>query len=219
MRAPADAQGVRAALDALRRRVGLRRHLARLRPPAAAGVGADPPRRLNWSVGPTPVPGWRNADVEGGAPWDLHGDIRHGLALPDGAVDYAVSLHALAEIPYREVVPVLRELRRVLAPGGVLRLIVPDLLLLHEAYRRGDTAVFEVPDEEAVRPGAKLVAQLVWYGLNRTVFTHDALEELLAEAGFGRVERVAAGRTSTAWPEIVALDGRTGVSLLLEAYR
>src|SRR4051812_28770103 len=89
------------------------------------------PRRLNWSVGQVAVPGWVNAHVTGGEPWDLPADIRHGLALEDEAVDYAFSLHALAEIPYPEVVPVLRELRRVIAPGGVLRLVLPDLVLLH----------------------------------------------------------------------------------------
>jgi len=227
---PPRPRAARGALEWLRGHVGLRRHLraALGRPsptpsatpvPAADGDGPPPVRRLNWSVGPTPVPGWVNVDVRDGGPDDVPGDIRGGLPLEDASVDYAFSLHALAEIPYREVVPVLAELRRVLRPGGALRVVVPDLELLHDAYRRGDASVFEVPDADARRPGAKLVTQLVWHGLNRTVFTYDALEEFLRRAGFSRVERSTVGRTSTPWPDIAALDGRAAVSLFVEAVR
>lgn len=227
---PADGPGaVRRGVEWLRGHVGLRRHLPRAlggsrgRPPPVArpsrGVEPAVPRRLNWSVGPVAVPGWLNVDVEGGEAWDVRHDIRHGLPLADGAVDYAVSIHALGEIPYREVVGVLAELRRVLTDGGVLRLAVPDLELLHDAYRRGQTACFEVPDTDARRPGAKLVTQLVWYGLNRTPFTYDAVEEVLVEAGFRHVARRAYRETGTSRPDIAALDGREAVSLFVEAVR
>jgi len=42
----------------------------------------------------------------------------------------------------RDYVPVLAELRRVLKPGGVLRLVLPDLLKGVDAYRRGDRDYF-----------------------------------------------------------------------------
>ena len=226
MSAGSSPGAIRRGVEWLRGTVGLRRHLpsllrgSRSRPGTAAGrSGRETPRRLNWSVGPVAVPGWLNVHVDGGEPWDVAHDIRGGIPIQDGAVDYAVSIHALAEIPYRELVPVLAELHRVIAPGGVLRIAVPDLVLLHDAYRRGDAAVFEVPDEDAARPGAKLVTQVVWYGLNRTPFTFDALEELLTEAGFRGVTRRAPGETGTEWPDIAALDGRERVSLFAEARR
>ncbi len=226
MTAVAASGPVRRGVEWLRGHVGLRRHLPKVLAGAReAGRAEQPastagaPRRLNWSVGQVAVPGWVNVAVDDGAPWDVPHDIRHGLPLADGAVDYAVSIHALAEIPYREVVDVLRELRRVLAPGGVLRLALPDLELLHDAYRRGDADVFEVPDADASRPGSKLVTQLVWYGHNRTPFTFDGLEELLEEAGFGPPARRGFRETGTAWPEIAALDGREHVSMFVEAPR
>ena len=60
--------------------------------------------------------------------------------------------------------PVLTELRRVLKPGGVLRLCLPDLIKGVEAYERGDRDYFLIPDEDARSLGAKLVTQLIWYG-------------------------------------------------------
>jgi predicted SAM-dependent methyltransferase len=84
-------------------------------------------RRLNWGCGPTPAAGWINADLLSAPGIELSGDIRDGLALPDDSIDYAVSIHGLQDLPYLDVLPALRELRRVLRPGGVLRLALPDL--------------------------------------------------------------------------------------------
>ena len=58
--------------------------------------------------------------------------------MPESSIAYAVSVHALQEIPMADLVSTLRELRRVLKPGGVLRLCVPDLDKAVAAYQRGD---------------------------------------------------------------------------------
>ena len=47
------------------------------------------------------------------------GDMR-ALELPDGALAGLVAFYSLIHIDEREMVPTLRELRRVLAPGGLL---------------------------------------------------------------------------------------------------
>src|SRR4051812_42470040 len=111
----------------------------------AAGTGM-PVARLNWGCGTKPAAGWLNADVRALEGVDLSGDIRAGLPLPADLLDCVVSTHALQALPYLDVVPALRELRRVLRPGGVLRLGLPDLDRAIDAYRRGDRAYFYVPD-------------------------------------------------------------------------
>ena len=74
--------------------------------------------------------------------------------MPDGRFHYAVSIHGLQDLPYPDVVPVLRELRRVVRPGGVLRLGLPDLDRSIEAYRRGDG--YEIPGEFVIARGKKI---------------------------------------------------------------
>src|SRR5919106_4217183 len=128
-------------------------------PPAPPGV-----RRLNWGCGEWAQPGWLNSDIKGGPGVDIVADVRSGLPLENDSIDYIVSIHALPEVPYQELVPVLGELRRVLKPGGVLRLALPDLERGIEAYRRGDRDYFHVPDEDARSIGAKFVTQMTWYG-------------------------------------------------------
>lgn len=176
-------------------------------------------RRLNWGCGQHPEPGWLNSDSKAGPGIDLSCDIRDGLPLADASIDYAVAIHALPEVPLPEQVPVLRELRRVLVPGGVLRLALPDLDRGIRAYQAGDAGYFLVSDEEARTLGAKFVTHMLWHGYSRTLFTADLIEELLERAGYARVRHCSFGETASEIPEIVALDNRERESLFVEAWR
>ena len=49
------------------------------------------------------------------------------IPLPDGSVDEIFSSHALEHVTKFEVVPVLREWKRILKPGGLIDVQVPDL--------------------------------------------------------------------------------------------
>ena len=175
--------------------------------------------RLNWGCGGHTAPGWINADVKEGGGIDLTCDVLKGLPLETGSVDYAVSIHALPEIHYNDQVPVLAELKRVLRPGGVLRLALPDLLKGVRAYERGDRDYFLVPDEHAKSMGAKLITQLIWYGYSRTLFTPEFVLELLGRAGFERAVECRYRQTASSFPDIVELDNREPESLFVEAWK
>ena len=176
-------------------------------------------RRLNWGSGANAGPGWINSDIKEGPNIDLRCDIRDGLPLDDESIDYAVSVHALPEVPIDGQVAVLSELRRVLKTGGVLRLALPDLLKGVDAYRRGDRDYFLIPDEHAQSLGAKLVTQLVWYGYSRTLFVPDYVEEIALKAGFREVRHVGFRETTTEHLEITELDNREAESLFVEAVK
>lgn len=173
--------------------------------------------RLNWGCGPRPEPGWINADLRACDGVDLCGDIRDGLALADRTIDYAVAIHVLQDLAWPDIPGALRELRRVLKPGAVLRLALPDLDRAIDAYQRGDAAYFHVPDEDARAIGAKLVTQIIWYGSVRTPFTFDFAQEVLASAGFRQVTRCAYRQTASPHADIVSLDNRERESLFVEA--
>lgn len=176
-------------------------------------------RRLNWGCGGQGEAGWINSDLKDGPGIQHPCDIREGLPLESDSIEYAVSIHALPELPYPDLVPALRELRRVLEPGGVLRLGLPDLERAIEAHARGDRDYFLIPDEEVESLGGKLIVQLTWYGYSRSLFTYDFVAELLRKAGFRTVRRCAHGETASPYPEIVALDNRPAESLFVEAVK
>jgi predicted SAM-dependent methyltransferase len=175
--------------------------------------------RLHWGCGSTPVPGWINSDRRNLPGVDVVCDIRGGLPLESDSIDYAVSVHALQEVPYPDLTPVLQELRRVLKQDGFLRLVLPDRDKGIQAYLRNDRDYFLIPDEEIESIGGKFIVQLLWYGHSRTLFTYDFVEELLFKAGFDRVSRCRYKETGSAHPDIVELDRREQESLFVEAIK
>jgi SAM-dependent methyltransferase len=175
-------------------------------------------RRLNWGCGDSVERGWVNSDVKEGD-GIVTSDIRQGLPFEDGAFQYVVSIHALPELGYTDLVPALAELRRVLEPGGSLRLALPDLRRAFDAYRSGNREYFLVPDEDMATLGGKLITQLVWYGYSRTIFVPEFVEELLGKAGFETVHHVDFQQTGSRYPEIVSLDNRPEESFFVEAVR
>ena len=176
-------------------------------------------KRLNWGCGNWTPEGWINSDIKDDPGVNLIADISKGLPLDSDSLDYAVSIHSLPEIPYPDLVPTLAELRRVLKPGGVLRVALPDLDLGIAAYQRGDKNYFLIPDDEVKSVGAKFIVQMLWYGYTRLLFTHDFIIEMLEKAGFSRVVRSAHKTTNSAWLEITDLDNREAESLFVEAFK
>jgi predicted SAM-dependent methyltransferase len=173
--------------------------------------------RLNWGCGDHVAAGWINSDVKDQPGVDLVADIRMGLPLQADSVDYAVSVHALPELPYPELLPALTELRRVLKPDGVLRLVLPDLDRAIDAHRRGEEDYFKVPPEDVRSASGRFIVHVLWYGYSRSLFTCEFTEELLANAGFERVHACSYRRTSGPFGRIVELDNRPEESFYVEA--
>jgi predicted SAM-dependent methyltransferase len=186
---------------------------------SSALASRRPIRRLNWGCGSHVATGWINSDVKDGPGIDLVADIRKGLPLTEASVDYAVSIHALPEFSYPELDTVLGELRRVLVPGGVLRLGLPDLTKGIDAYLRGDLDYFKVDADEVRSAGGRFIVHMLWYGYSRTLFTVDFMLELLEKAGFVDARECAFQTTWSGYEEIVALDNRPEESLFVEARR
>jgi len=174
-------------------------------------------RRLNWGCGTEPQPGWINSDIKEDPTVDIACDILDGLPLETDSIEYAVSIHALPELRLGDQVPALMELRRVLVPGGTLRLALPDLNRGIRAYLDGDRDYFLIPDSDARSAGAKFVTQILWYGYSKTLFTEDFVCELLERAGFREIAPCRYRQTSSPHPEIVELDNRPEESLFVEA--
>lgn len=174
-------------------------------------------RRLHWGCGDVTSAGWINSDVKGGPGVGIACDILDGLPLDDDSIDYIFSQHVLQEIKIYNQLDALRELRRVLKPGSVLRLCLPDLDLAIEAYRSGRRDYFHVWDWDTI--SGNFITHVLWYSLTRTLFTYEFAEELLRKAGFRDVLRVAYRQTASSYPEIVELDDRREESFYVEAFK
>ena len=83
--------------------------------------------RLNLGCGPLAPPGCINGDIVDGQGAGVRADLRRGLPFAGASVDCIAALHVLQDLEWLCSAPALDELVRVLKPGGVPRLAVPDL--------------------------------------------------------------------------------------------
>lgn len=183
--------------------------------------------RLNYGCGPVQPEGWINLD-----PSPEHspryvgvlGRVVHtepGAPLPidaDETYDLIVANHVLQMVAWPDLMPWLGQCHRVLVRGGVMRLLVPDMLAALDAYGRCDAEWFPIADEHERTVDGKLCMYLTQAGATRSVFTAPWLIELCHRAGFWDACEVEPG-VSTFPPEYepCALDSRASESLIVEA--
>lgn len=110
--------------------------------PAPAGPAGPGPYKLHLGPGPNwskPDASWLTVDVD-----PERGDVvadfnrREPFPLPDGSVTHVYGSHVFEHMSIFVTPFVFRECHRVLRPGGVFRLVLPDARRSIEAYLAGD---------------------------------------------------------------------------------
>lgn len=99
--------------------------------------------------------------------------------IPDNSVELIYNCHVLEHFKRRDVDRVLQEWRRVLKPGGTLRVSVPDFSKLCEVYQRENRIELVI--------GALFGRQDYLYNIHYNVFDFSSLAQSLEQAGFVNV--------------------------------
>ena len=92
------------------------------------------PLMVNVGCGPIFHPAWLNLDVTPACPAVQYLDVRKGLPLGDGEADVCFSSHVIEHLTPRAAGDFLAEQERVLKPGGILRVVCPDLADICRTY-------------------------------------------------------------------------------------
>jgi len=92
------------------------------------------PVKLNLGCGPDHFKGWVNVDSSPDEKPDVVADVID-LPFEDNSVDEIFASHILEHVDWR--VPALEEWHRVLRPGGVIVVIVPDIIGVWYAWKLG----------------------------------------------------------------------------------
>jgi SAM-dependent methyltransferase len=107
------------------------------------GLGVDQHSRalqLHIGSGPYVLDGWINLDV---FPAQLSTNVLWGLPFVDGQCRYVFLSHLLEHLFYpTDAMALLQDIHRILEPGGVVRIVVPDIAQCIAAYQDGDTGFF-----------------------------------------------------------------------------
>jgi predicted SAM-dependent methyltransferase len=176
----------------------LRRLLTRAVAPRArrraATLAKGIPLRLNLGSAKSHLPGWVNVDLIGDAA-DLAWDLTKPLPLHEGSVDAIFHEHVLEHFELPAAISLLRESHRLLAPGGILRIGVPDLGAYLRAYQDADSSFLQATRPD--RPTKLLAVQEVFFDSgHRSAYDFETLALLLIVSGFHSVERRTFGESA-----------------------
>jgi predicted SAM-dependent methyltransferase len=213
------AKAAQSALVAFRRAAWTRARAAHV----ARYLREHPERALlQIGTGELPTPGWLNTDFEPRARGVVFLDASRPFPLPDAAFDAVFSEHVIEHIPFEAGAAMLAESRRVLKPGGRIRLATPDLALLARLVAAGPGAAHDettarylrwiaerfLGDAKNADPVHVLNHNVRSWG-HRFLYDEPTLRALLERAGFADVVRVAMGESDLPWLRGLESHGRS----------
>ena len=179
--------------------------------------------RLQLGCGGEIVDGWINTDWHNST-WnfvnqqfvDLITDHRRGIPFPDQSFQYINCAHTLEHFRPHTAKYILKECHRTLKPGGVTRIVVPDVRLYIEAYLDNKGAVRKVHGDNPHWPkwthtdledlltiihGAPELGWVHCWG-----YDYNTLSCYLSEAGFSEIWQRPNGEALPGDPEFPAFE-------------
>jgi predicted SAM-dependent methyltransferase len=179
---------------------------ARLRHPFQQGISPSS-TRLHVGCGDRRVGGWLNVDVIG-SEYDV--DLGAGsLPWRSDSFDSLVSQHMIEHLElFSELMPLLREFRRVLRPGAQIWLSCPDMEKVCRAYIDERLPEYladrQTRDEYSLQgaPISQMVNDLFHqYGGHKNLYDYPLLKWALETTGFTNVKQIAEADLLEAFPE------------------
>jgi predicted SAM-dependent methyltransferase len=150
--------------------------------------------RLNLGCGPNPRPGWVNVDLE--TPGAVSLDLRRALPFATASCAVVYSEHFFEHLEYPEPARLhLREVFRVLQPGGTLSMGVPDAEDVVREYVTGEGSGFQRArdlhwhPEWCDTPMHQVNFSFRQNGQHRWAYDFKSLRRLLDAVGFASVRR------------------------------
>ena len=168
--------------------VNLLRYRLTGRVPGPANGG---PLLLHLGSGTHPIKGFVNIDGNPRQRPDLWLDLTLGLPFPDGAATAGYCCHTLEHFFEPDVRGVMREMFRVLRPGGGVRLVTPDMGKAIAAYQQRNSGWFsEFPDSRR-SIGGRFTNYMLCRDQHRLMFDFSFMSELLEDSGFVGIREFA----------------------------
>ena len=165
--------------------------------------------KLQVGAGNNSPAGWLNTDIVP-AGSQAYLDITKPLPFADGSFQYIFGEHVIEHIPYEDGLAFFKEAHRILAPGGKIRMVTPNLSVYLALFNKPDpehsigTANYvkrkleaqawsESPDPACII----LNNQMRWFG-HQLLYTPALLRSSLEQAGFTQIRQYAAGESDDA---------------------
>lgn len=146
------------------------------------------------------------------------------IPLPDNSVEALYTSHMIEHLDREEVKAFLREAHRVLAPNGIIRIVVPDLKKFVDQYMaEGDADAFVERTMLALQRSKTPLERLRYWivGDRHHLWMYDgpSVARLLAAMGFREPRILEPGSTAIPNPGELNLCERADQSVYVEAFR
>ena len=169
--------------------------------------------KLHLGSGARLLQGWANLDINGLG--SLIWDLRKPLPLAKAQIRFVYTEHFIEHIERDYAVRLFSHARKVMVPGGVLRVSTPDLVKLVDDYRAGQVVRMEHGGWFPETPCRMVNEGMRMWG-HTFVYDKAELVGLLRECGFNSIQRVQWGESEH--PELRNLESRPDFAdLIIEA--
>lgn len=159
--------------------------------------------KVHLGCGPDVRAGWINLDLnpsrnaksfeeraDGGI--YINYDLRQGLPLETNSCSYFYSSHFFEHLEYECGVKLMEDCFRALQPGGVFRIVLPDMKSLFAAYLKNDIEYFKLLDPllaPEIEPKTATPIDYINYGVyqfgeHKYIYDQEKLIKVLKSIGF-----------------------------------
>jgi predicted SAM-dependent methyltransferase len=173
---------------------------------------------VNIGCGSRHIEGWINLDAARGDHIDIVWDLRRGMPFPAESCSAVFGEHVIEHIPKPDAERLLREIHRVLQPGGVIRLSTPDAGKFLRAYVNDPEFLADSRFAEAAETSMDRVNMMMReYGQHLWVYDIELISLVLQRAGFSSVQEQKFGASTHPRMQGIDLAEREFESLYVEA--
>lgn len=176
--------------------------------------------KLNVGCGTDYKDGWVNIDNNSDnniEKLDLSHDLRNPLPFNDDTVDFIFNEHFVEHLTVEESKIAIKDMMRVLKPGGVLRIAMPDLELAVKAYldpTMNSPEFLKKHGLDIVKTPAELLnMNFRWWG-HKWLYDWTELDRRLRELGYSTFTKCERGKSK--YGELRGLETRPESLLVVE---
>jgi predicted SAM-dependent methyltransferase len=159
--------------------------------------------KLNVGCGNVIFKDWINIDLEPtNSLVDLACDVRQGLPFEDNSCSLIYNEHFLEHLTVEEGLFFLKECRRVLQPGGVIRISMPSLDVCIEKYNSADWRDGQDwltwPEYQFIQTRAEMINIAFRWWEHKWLYDREELNRRLLESGYTNIREVSHSKSSIA---------------------